>query len=525
MSKVFLPMMFILMASVATLAANQAEQAEALLAKVAAGDELTIVFFGDSLTDGWNCQAPDRDAFPGLVAGVLERRFSRCKQRLIVNGHPGATSADGLQGVERDVIAYDPDLVILQFGGNDKGWGRDVDEYRRDYRRLIRQVQSRTQAVVVTCVPPISEPQPDDPFAEAAREVIADVGVACADLDMAIRHAPHEYRGCFPFGQHPTEFTHSIMANEILRACDELLGGSDLQVEIVSACRVETPGESPVVTVKVTNLTDQAQKCRVRIETQSETLHQRLTLEPEATKRIELRLPLPEELPDDKAQKQTIRVLAWSDSYATYDLRWLTMAPLISLPQGGGGELQRPSLTLGRNRWQGPDDLSGSFTVRTDEHAMRFDIHVTDDMLHTAGLDSPQYGDSVELYLDLRSHDQQGLPVWGPEVVCMQIVPPTTPEGEAQWTTLDAPWEGMPEMAVTGQLRDDGYSITVVVPLPEDAPQLIGFDIGVNDADGPEGRETQMMWAGTKDNYLDASNFAAVTMKETPASAVRITIR
>jgi hypothetical protein len=52
----------------------------------------------------------------------------------------------------------------------------------------------------------------------------------------------------------------------------------------------------------------------------------------------------------------------------------------------------------------------------------------------------------------------------------------------------------------------------------------IGFDLAVDDADLTGHRETQMMWAGRADNYLDPSQFGAVSFAPVPAHAARVTV-
>lgn len=69
----------------------------------------TIVCFGDSITAGYG--AEPAESYPSRLAERLGRE--------VVNaGVPGDTTEDGLARVD-DVLAQDPWLVIVEFGGND----------------------------------------------------------------------------------------------------------------------------------------------------------------------------------------------------------------------------------------------------------------------------------------------------------------------------------------------------------------------------------------------------------------------
>lgn len=59
------------------------------------------------------------------------------------SGKPSA-----LERIE-DIISKKPDLVILSYGQNDMRCGNPVEQFRKDYQKIISEVISRTEAVVV----------------------------------------------------------------------------------------------------------------------------------------------------------------------------------------------------------------------------------------------------------------------------------------------------------------------------------------------------------------------------------------
>lgn len=71
-----------------------------------------IVAFGDSITAG-----------EGITAGadrwtdIIKNRFNL---ELINSGVSGNTSTQGLERIEKDVLIHKPDIVLINFGMNDK---------------------------------------------------------------------------------------------------------------------------------------------------------------------------------------------------------------------------------------------------------------------------------------------------------------------------------------------------------------------------------------------------------------------
>lgn len=100
----------------------------------------TLVCFGDSLTRGVGA-GPGED-FPSLLAAALPIP--------IVNaGVAGETSADGLRRLERDVLARDPRVVVVFFGGNDFLRRIPPGETRRNLEEMVARIQGAGAMVVL----------------------------------------------------------------------------------------------------------------------------------------------------------------------------------------------------------------------------------------------------------------------------------------------------------------------------------------------------------------------------------------
>jgi len=95
-----------------------------------------IVAFGDSLTAGYGVE-PGK-SYPDF----LQRRLDAAgyKYHVVNLGVSGDTTTDGIQRLP-DVLAAKPELVILEFGGNDGLRGLPVTTTQSNLTQMIRTLQ------------------------------------------------------------------------------------------------------------------------------------------------------------------------------------------------------------------------------------------------------------------------------------------------------------------------------------------------------------------------------------------------
>ena len=99
-----------------------------------------VVCFGDSVTAGYGV---NRDqAFPALVAEKLEIPVLNV-------GVDGDTTADALARLDRDVLAHDPFLVVVEFGGNDFRKRVDRQETFDNIDRIVGRIVDHGAMVAV----------------------------------------------------------------------------------------------------------------------------------------------------------------------------------------------------------------------------------------------------------------------------------------------------------------------------------------------------------------------------------------
>jgi lysophospholipase L1-like esterase len=133
--------------------------------RASAGGAYNVVFFGGSLTWGANASDPQTTSYRGLMMKYLLAKYPKASL-FFHDAAIGGTGSDlGLFRIQRDVLAYKPDLVFLDFTVNDGAEETDVVKLAA-YEHLLRQLLGSSSAVmpVLMCFkyhfgpPPFSVP-------------------------------------------------------------------------------------------------------------------------------------------------------------------------------------------------------------------------------------------------------------------------------------------------------------------------------------------------------------------------------
>jgi lysophospholipase L1-like esterase len=64
-------------------------------------------------------------------------------------GYPGSSGPSAIERYREDVVAHEPDLVILSYGLNDMRAGMAPEDFREDLSKMVGDIQEATGAVVV----------------------------------------------------------------------------------------------------------------------------------------------------------------------------------------------------------------------------------------------------------------------------------------------------------------------------------------------------------------------------------------
>jgi lysophospholipase L1-like esterase len=109
-------------------------------ARASAGEPLSVVFFGGSLTWGANASDPQLTSYRALMGAYLRKKYPRSAFTFWDAAIGGTGSRPGVFRLDRDVLSRKPDLVFLDFTANDGLEGTDplsLHTYESILRRLI----------------------------------------------------------------------------------------------------------------------------------------------------------------------------------------------------------------------------------------------------------------------------------------------------------------------------------------------------------------------------------------------------
>ena len=123
----------------------------------------TIVFIGDSVTQGcFECYTKNdssietifdyRSAYSTRVGDILHMLYPSAQVNIINSGISGDNAVGGNERFERDVLSYNPDLVVISFGLNDCGAGKDgISKYTTALEEMFSALKERNiEAVFLT---------------------------------------------------------------------------------------------------------------------------------------------------------------------------------------------------------------------------------------------------------------------------------------------------------------------------------------------------------------------------------------
>jgi lysophospholipase L1-like esterase len=522
-------------------AVRRPQRPSRLLTRIREGKPVTIVGYGDSITYGQGVSEAPAESYLNVWARGLRQYFGADRIRLVNVSDPGVVSWYALKFIESHVAAEDPDLVILQFGGNDSREKVQFDTFWWSVEQMVLRLRATTEAEVVLVVPPMLDKSGDLQIIDAVWRLGKKQRVPVADFDRALRDQERDHRGLFPMDGHPNAYSHKTMARELQRTCAPLFGlQTPLTVDIRNQTWVALPGQPVTVGAELANDTQAQTTAKVSLglsEPWGKSLEKELPVAPGKPERVELTAGVPE-LTARATQFRLWACAGAQDGFA-FDQKWVTLAPIIAVGAAAPGEEPLPSLRLdkeaistGPEEWQGPEDLSAAVRLSLTETSLRVSVRVFDDLLVRDYHSDPFENDCVELYFDTRPEADQGKLFYSPETVLLFVKPPTPAQPEAAFMPLSGLPPKMDGVSVTGQREPDGYSLQLDVPLKAfegpDGKQLprFGFDVAVDDCDEPGWRQTQMIWAGYRDNYLDPSRFGVVQLAgKVPPGARRLTVR
>lgn len=182
---------------------------------VARDDDLVIVTFGDSLTQGVAGRS-----YPDYLQDLLDKNGYH--YRIDNQGVSGDTSSDGLARID-NVVAVHPALVILEFGGNDGLRGLPIEATRKNLEAMIVRLKQAKIPFVLAGItlPPNYGPDYVKPFTAMFPELARQYHVKL--LPFLLVHVYQNPGMMQPDGIHPNGAGNEVVAKDVFDLIRPLL--------------------------------------------------------------------------------------------------------------------------------------------------------------------------------------------------------------------------------------------------------------------------------------------------------------
>jgi len=122
---------------------------------------ITIVGFGNSITEAKVSLPDETKRWLNILKRKLSETFKDREFNVVNSGVGGNSTREAMARYERDVLAHNPDYVILEFGGNNNDENKPArrvsfDEFIELLCKYKRGLNPKTRTITVT-FPPVYE--------------------------------------------------------------------------------------------------------------------------------------------------------------------------------------------------------------------------------------------------------------------------------------------------------------------------------------------------------------------------------
>ena len=148
---------------------------------------VTIAFFGDSVTQGcfelyktgersFQTEFRVEDGYHTKLREILQLLYPSVPVNMIYAGISGGNTRVGLERVERDVCAFNPDLTIVCFGLNDCCAGmKGLDIYKESLKGIFQKLKKCGTEIIFMTPNLLADTVSDEVTDSYTREVYANM--------------------------------------------------------------------------------------------------------------------------------------------------------------------------------------------------------------------------------------------------------------------------------------------------------------------------------------------------------------
>ena len=187
---------------------------------------INIVFHGHSVPAGY-FKTPNVNtlqAYPNLLLKKLKEIYPFAVINIIVTAIGGENSAKGVQRFERDVLIHNPDLIMIDYGVNDRKVG--LEKAYSAWNVMIKQAKEQGIKVILLTPSPdqtVNFDNPENELKKHANQIIkiaTENQIALVDSYKAFEFL---YSDKVQLSQymsqvnHPNERGHELIADELIK--------------------------------------------------------------------------------------------------------------------------------------------------------------------------------------------------------------------------------------------------------------------------------------------------------------------
>lgn len=202
------------------------------------GEELTIAFFGGSITQGSLADKPE-EMYARRVFSWWEKTFPQAQFHYVNGGIGGTTSHYGVSRVITNLLMYQPDFVVVDFSVNDE----PEPFFQETYEGLIRKILSWDSKPAVLLLNNVYYDS-----GKTAQELHNEIGDYYGIPHISIKESiyadmkagKYTREQPTPDGLHPNSFGHGLVAGQIITYLESLKISVDVDKETETA---ESAGE------------------------------------------------------------------------------------------------------------------------------------------------------------------------------------------------------------------------------------------------------------------------------------------